>query len=60
MRLEIVASTDGKHIGVVIPDANARPIRLAPDRTFYPERVLQVSPGVWRLANPSYVVDAKE
>jgi hypothetical protein len=59
MLLEILATTDRRHIGSVI-DESERPIQLDPDEVFMPDRVWLLSPGVWRLANPSYVIDAQE
>ena len=59
MQLEITTTTDGRHVGRVI-DSDARPIILDHDEQFQPDRVWQIGPGVWRLANPSYVIDAKE
>jgi hypothetical protein len=59
MLLEIIATTDGRYIGATF-DPAARPIHLAIDRDFTPDRVWQIAPGVWRLANSNYVIDAKE
>jgi hypothetical protein len=59
MQLEIITTTDGRFIGHVI-DTTPRPIVLDAADLFWPDRIWQIAPGVWRLANSNYVIDAKE
>jgi hypothetical protein len=59
MQLEILNTTDGRHIGVII-ESTARPLVLSDDEDFHPDLVREISSGVWRLSNPNYVVDARE
>ena len=59
MLLEIVATTDGKFVGRQI-DTSAIPVLLCKDRAFLPDRIFRIGEGRWRLANPSYVIDAVE
>lgn len=59
MQLEIITTTDGRHVGRQF-DSTDRPIHLDADEDFMPDRVWQIAPGMWRLANSSYIIDAKE
>ena len=59
MLLEITTTTDHRFIGQAI-NSEDRPIQLDADVSFIPDRIWQIGEGLWRLANTSYVVDAKE
>jgi hypothetical protein len=59
MQLEIISTTDGRFIGRTI-DTDPRPIVLDATDVFWPDRIWQIGPGLWRLANSSYIIDGTE
>ena len=56
--MKIIDTTDNKYVGHEI-DINARPILLG-DTEFYPDKVVQIGEGIWRLYNTNYVIDVQE
>lgn len=59
MLLEIIDTTDGRHIGKII-DSEILPIELNNDTQFAPDRIWQTDGNTWRLANSNYIIDSKE
>lgn len=59
MFLKIIETTDNNHVGVVI-DTSHSTIQLSDDTTFSDYTIRPISPGVYRLFNTNYVIDAKE
>jgi len=58
MDLEIITTTDGRHVGLRINTGNWT-VNLG-DTAFTPDRVWSIGVGLWRLANSNYVIDAQE
>jgi len=58
MLLDIITTTDGQNVGMHI-DSDL-PIILGNGSLFYPDKVVSVGPGTFRLFNSSYTIDAKE
>jgi hypothetical protein len=58
MQLEIITTTDGKHVGKVVTCGPA--ITLASDEVFRPTSKTQILPGIWRVFSSTYVIDGKE
>lgn len=57
MRMQITATTDGKHVGVVVDfDPEASAIDLDGTRWAI-EKVINLGKGAVRLANSNYVID---
>lgn len=55
--MQIIVTTDGKFVGLVFSRAAALVLN---GTVFSPDRVVELSPGVFRFSNSSYVIDAQE
>ena len=55
--LKIISTTDYKYIGDTIPSIEQKPITFSDDILFFPDFILLVSDGVWRLSNANYVIE---
>lgn len=58
MQLQIVLTTDGKHIGEIVEFDPGEPLALA-GFVFRPREAIDLGGGHWRFKNPHYTADAE-
>lgn len=55
--MKIISTTDGKFIGREVIDKTHVDLD---DYEFIPDRIVEITPGIWRLSNTNYVIDVQE
>lgn len=58
MRLKIVNTTNGQFLGYEFEDAY--PVQLPNGSIFFPEHIIVLPSGNYRLVTSNFIIDAKE